>query len=56
MLEDERGRETHPTGQTAKALFEKSQELFAKDPVVHKLEVLAAKVPGAGARALGAGD
>jgi quinol monooxygenase YgiN len=53
---DERGREAHLTGQIAKALFEKSQELFAKDPVVHKLELLAAKVPGAGARAHGAGD
>jgi quinol monooxygenase YgiN len=50
-FEDEKGREAHLTGQIAKALFEKSQELFAKDPAVHKLEVLAAKVPGAGAKA-----
>jgi hypothetical protein len=32
-------------------LFEKSQELFAKDPTVHKVELLAAKVSGAGAKA-----
>jgi hypothetical protein len=32
-------------------LFERSQELFAKEPTVHKLELLAAKVPGAGAKA-----
>jgi len=51
---DERGREAHLTGQIAQALFEKSHELFAKDPAVHKLDLLAAKVPGMGARAHGA--
>jgi|SRR5215813_2269272 len=44
---DEAGREAHLTGAIAKALFDRSQELFAKDPTVHKLELLAAKVPGA---------
>src|SRR6476660_10127495 len=48
---DEQGREAHLTGAIAKALFEKSQELFAKEPTVHKVELLAAKVPGAGAKA-----
>jgi quinol monooxygenase YgiN len=44
---DEKGREAHLTGEIAKALFAKAQELFARAPEVHKLEILAAKVPGA---------
>jgi quinol monooxygenase YgiN len=44
---DESGREAHLNGEIAKALFGKAKELFAKDPQVHKLELLAAKVPGA---------
>lgn len=44
---DEKGREAHLTGEIAKALFARAKELFAKDPAVHKLELLAAKVPGA---------
>jgi quinol monooxygenase YgiN len=39
----ETGREAHLTGDIAKALFAKAKELFAKDPEVHKLDVLAAK-------------
>lgn len=39
----EQGREAHLTGDIAKALFAKAKELFAKDPEVHKIEVLAAK-------------
>jgi quinol monooxygenase YgiN len=50
---DEHGREAHLNGEIAKALFGKAQELFAKEPEVHKLEVLAAKIPG-GAKAHGA--
>lgn len=50
---DEKGREAHLNGEIAKALFGKAQELFAKEPQVHKLEVLAAKVPGS-AKAHGA--
>jgi quinol monooxygenase YgiN len=48
---DEKGREAHLTGEIAKALFERSQELFAKEPTVHKVELLAAKVPGLEAKA-----
>ena len=43
---DEKGREAHLTGDIAKALFARAQELFAKEPAIHKLELLAAKVPG----------
>jgi quinol monooxygenase YgiN len=39
----EGGREAHLTGDIAKALFAKAKELFAKDPEIHKIEVLAAK-------------
>ena len=39
----EGGREAHLTGEIAKALFAKAKELFAKEPEIHKLEVLAAK-------------
>ena len=44
---DESGREAHLNGEIAKALFAKAPELLAKEPQVHKLELLAAKVPGA---------
>jgi len=43
---DEKGRDAHLNGEIAKALFAKAQELFAKEPQVHKLEILAAKGPG----------
>jgi len=39
----EGGRDAHLTGEIAKALFAKAKELFAKDPEIHKIEVLAAK-------------
>ena len=50
---DEKGREAHLNGEIAKALFAKAQELFVKEPEVHKIEILAAKAPG-GAKAHGA--
>lgn len=43
-FEDEGGREAHLTGEIAKALFGKGRELLAKDPEVHKLDILAAKL------------
>jgi quinol monooxygenase YgiN len=43
---DESGREAHLNGEIAKALFAKAPELLAKEPQVHKLDLLAAKVPG----------
>jgi quinol monooxygenase YgiN len=39
----ESGREAHLTGEIAKALFAKAKDLFAKEPEIHKVEVLAAK-------------
>ncbi|MGC1461916.1 MAG: antibiotic biosynthesis monooxygenase [Terracidiphilus sp.] len=43
----EEGRNAHLTGEIAKALFAKAQELFVVPPRVEKLEILAAKAPGA---------
>jgi quinol monooxygenase YgiN len=43
---DEKGRDAHLNGEIAKALFGKAQELFVKEPEVHQIEILAAKVPG----------
>lgn len=47
---DEKGREAHINGEIAKQLSSKGKELFAKDPQIHKIDLLGAKVPG-GARA-----
>ena len=43
---DEKGREAHLNGEIAKALFAKAKDLFAKEPRVDKLDLIAAKVPG----------
>jgi quinol monooxygenase YgiN len=50
---DDKGREAHLNGEIAKALFGKAQELFIQEPKVHKIDILAAKVPG-GTKAHGA--
>jgi quinol monooxygenase YgiN len=42
---DEAGRQTHLTGSVAAALMAKAPELFAKEPAIEKLDVLAAKLP-----------
>ena len=42
---DEQGREAHLAGKVAAALMQKAPELFATQPVIQKLEVLAAKLP-----------
>ena len=42
---DEKGRNAHLTGEIAKQLFAKAEELFAVAPQVEKLEILAAKAP-----------
>ncbi len=44
---DDAGREAHLSGEIAKALFAKAEELFAKPPEIDKVSILAAKVPGA---------
>ena len=43
---DEKGRNAHLTGDIAKALFARAEELFAKTPEIDKPEILAAKAPG----------
>jgi len=43
---DDSGRNAHLTGDIAKALFARAEGLFAKPPEIHKLDLLAAKVPG----------
>ena len=41
----ERGREAHLSGKVASQLMAKASQLFAKTPEIHKLEVLADKLP-----------
>ena len=43
---DEAGREAHLTGRVAEALMAKAGELLAEPPAIHKVDVLAAKLPG----------
>jgi quinol monooxygenase YgiN len=45
---DEAGRNAHLNGEIAKALFAKAADLFSNEPDIHKVEILAAKAPGAG--------
>ncbi len=40
---DERGRVAHLTGEIAKALAARAPELFAKEPEIHRLSILASK-------------
>jgi quinol monooxygenase YgiN len=42
---DEEGREAHLSGKVAKALKERSSELFSEPPVIEKPDVLAVKMP-----------
>jgi quinol monooxygenase YgiN len=46
-FDDEAGRDAHLNGKVAAALMEKARagDLFAKTPVIHKLEILADKLP-----------
>jgi quinol monooxygenase YgiN len=44
---DENARNAHLTGEIAKALFAKAEELFVRAPDVEKPEILAVKAPGA---------
>ena len=46
-FKDEAGRNAHLTGDIAKALFAKAEELFSPAPAVEKVEILASKAPGA---------
>ena len=44
---DANGRDAHLSGEIAKALFAKAEDLFAKPPMSEQPEILAAKTPGA---------
>jgi quinol monooxygenase YgiN len=44
---DENDRNAHLTGEIAKALFARAEELFAKAPEIDKPEILAVKAHGA---------
>jgi quinol monooxygenase YgiN len=41
---DEAGREAHLSGRVAQALKDKADELFARPPVIERVDVLAAKL------------
>ena len=43
---DEAGRQAHLSGQVAAALMAKAPELLSSPPVIEKIDVLAAKLPG----------
>jgi quinol monooxygenase YgiN len=42
----EAGRQAHLSGRVASALMEKAGELLVEPPVIEKVDVLAAKLPG----------
>lgn len=43
---DDAGRQAHLTGRVAAALMQKAGDLLATPPVIEKVDVLAAKLPG----------
>jgi quinol monooxygenase YgiN len=43
---DDAGRQAHLSGRVAAALMAKASELLTKPPVIEKVDVLAAKLPG----------
>lgn len=45
-FQDEASRDAHLSGKVAAALMAKADELLASRPQIHKLEVLASKLPG----------
>lgn len=53
---DEQGRVAHLTGEIGKALAAKAPELFAKEPEIHRLIILASKTPKASKTAAGHSD
>ena len=44
-FDDEAGREAHLNGKVAAALMSKADELLAKPPAIHKVALLADKLP-----------
>jgi len=49
-FDDEKGRDAHLNGKLAAALMEKANDLFAKPPQIHKIDVFASKLPQASGR------
>jgi quinol monooxygenase YgiN len=47
-FDDEAGREAHLNGKVAAALMAKAADLFAKSPAIHKIDILADKLPKSG--------
>jgi quinol monooxygenase YgiN len=45
VFPDEQGRQAHLSGKVAAALTSKAPELFAKPPVIERIDVLADKLP-----------
>jgi len=45
-FDSEDGRNAHLNGRVAAALMAKADELLAKPPAIHKIDVLADKLPG----------
>ena len=43
---DDAGRQAHLTGKVAAALMAQAAKLFSQPPVIEKVDVLAAKLPG----------
>jgi quinol monooxygenase YgiN len=44
-FDDEAGRNAHLNGRVAAALMAKAEELLAKPPSIHKIDILADKLP-----------
>ena len=44
-FDDESGRQAHLDGKIAAALTAKASELLAKPPAIHKIDILADKIP-----------
>ena len=45
VFPDDAGRQDHLSGRVAAALMQQAPELFAKDPEIHPVDVLASKLP-----------
>ena len=42
---DDKGRQAHLSGKVAKALKERSSELFSEPPIIEELDIIAVKMP-----------
>jgi quinol monooxygenase YgiN len=46
VFPDDGGRDAHLNGQVAAALMQQAPELLARDPEIHRIDVLGSKLPG----------